>query len=109
AVFPRTLRLQAGHVPERRAHRRPDDLPALLSGYARAFHRHRRRRAAPRTGARRLTGVPMESERNRGWRALLTHPVIYEATQTAVGARRWLRTFVRESVQPKPGDRILDI
>jgi SAM-dependent methyltransferase len=51
----------------------------------------------------------MESERNRGWRSLLTHPVVYEAVQTAVGARRWLRKFVQESVRPKAGDRILDI
>lgn len=49
------------------------------------------------------------TERTSGWRAALSEPWIFEFVQHAVGARRWLKRFVRETMKPRPGDRILDI
>lgn len=44
-----------------------------------------------------------------GLRSLLTHPWVYKALQTAVGAGRFRRYFVDHYVRPRAGERILDI
>lgn len=49
------------------------------------------------------------TELTTGWRAVLSHPRVYEAVQHAVGARSWLRRFVQETVKPIPGQTMIDI
>jgi SAM-dependent methyltransferase len=49
------------------------------------------------------------AERTSGWHAALSVPFIFELVQHAVGARRWLKRFVRETVRPQAGERMLDI
>jgi 2-polyprenyl-3-methyl-5-hydroxy-6-metoxy-1,4-benzoquinol methylase len=44
-----------------------------------------------------------------GLRSVLTHPWVYKALQTAVGAGKFRRYFIDHHVRPKPGERILDI
>jgi SAM-dependent methyltransferase len=48
------------------------------------------------------------SER-RGFWSPLSHPLVYEAFHHLIGARRWLRRFVRETIRPRAGDRVFDI
>jgi len=49
------------------------------------------------------------AERSSGWHAALSAPIIYGFMQHAVGARRWMKRFVRDTVQPQAGERMLDI
>jgi ubiquinone/menaquinone biosynthesis C-methylase UbiE len=49
------------------------------------------------------------AERSTGWHAALSAPIVYELVQHAAGARRWLKRFVRETVRPQTGERMLDI
>lgn len=49
------------------------------------------------------------TELTSGWRSFLSHPAFFEAAQHVVGARRWLKRFVRETLKPQKGDRMLDI
>ena len=49
------------------------------------------------------------AERTSGWHAALSVPIVFELAQHAVGARRWMKRFVRDIVQPRPGERMLDI
>jgi SAM-dependent methyltransferase len=49
------------------------------------------------------------AERLSGWHAALSTPVVYELIQHAVGARRWLRRFVRDTVRAQAGERVLDV
>ena len=49
------------------------------------------------------------AERQSGWYAALSLPIVYELVQHAAGARRWLKRFVRDTVQPRAGDRMLDV
>jgi SAM-dependent methyltransferase len=44
-----------------------------------------------------------------GLRSVLTHPWVYKALQTAVGAGKFRRYFIGHHVRPKAGERILDI
>lgn len=48
-------------------------------------------------------------EKTTGWRSILSHPAVYEAVQTAVGARRWMRRYLQERVVATAGMKILDI
>jgi SAM-dependent methyltransferase len=48
------------------------------------------------------------AERHGIWR-ILANPLIYEAVQHVVGARRWLRRFAAETIRAKSGDRVLDV
>src|SRR5215469_6383517 len=48
-------------------------------------------------------------ERTSGWRAVLSSPWVFELVQHAVGARSWLQRFVRDTIRPLPGERMLDI
>src|SRR6266571_807094 len=41
--------------------------------------------------------------------SVLASPMVYEASQHLVGARRWLKRFARETIRPTPGQRVLDI
>ena len=49
------------------------------------------------------------AERTSGWHATLSIPIVYELVQHAVGARRWQKRFVRQTVRPYAGARMLDI
>jgi len=49
------------------------------------------------------------AERTSGWHAILSSPVVFELVQHAVGARAWLKGFVRETIRPQPGERMLDV
>jgi SAM-dependent methyltransferase len=44
-----------------------------------------------------------------GWRRVFSHPLVYESSQRAVGARSLRRTVAREYLRPTPGDRVLDL
>lgn len=44
-----------------------------------------------------------------GARAVLSHPVVYEAFQRIMGARRRREWIVRDLIRPFPGMRILDL
>ncbi len=44
-----------------------------------------------------------------GVRAVLSHPVVYEAFQRFMGARRGREWIVRDLIRPFPGMRILDL
>ena len=48
-------------------------------------------------------------ERTTGWRRLLSHPLVYEAVQYLVGAKRGLRILLERHIRPRPGQSILDI
>jgi SAM-dependent methyltransferase len=48
------------------------------------------------------------SERGGVW-SVLEHPVVYEAFQTLIGTRRWMRRFARETIRADSGQRVLDI
>jgi SAM-dependent methyltransferase len=48
------------------------------------------------------------SERRGVW-SPLSNPAVYEAFHHIIGARRWLKRFARDVIQPRDGDRILDI
>jgi SAM-dependent methyltransferase len=50
----------------------------------------------------------MSEDRNGLWR-VLTNPVVYEAVQHLVGARRWLKRFARDTIRARAGDCVLDI
>ncbi len=43
------------------------------------------------------------------WRAPLAHPLVYEAVQYVVGAKRGLQRVLSEHVRPQAGERMLDI
>jgi SAM-dependent methyltransferase len=49
------------------------------------------------------------TELTSGWRSFLSHPLLFEVAQHLVGARRWLRRFVRDTLKPRKGERLLDI
>ena len=49
------------------------------------------------------------AEKTTGWRSVLSVPWIYEAAQHVVGARRGMKIVVERYVQPKPGNKVLDI
>lgn len=49
------------------------------------------------------------AERTTGWRAVLSHPRVFEAVQHAVGARSWLKRFVQGTIKPQPGQSMIDI
>src|SRR5579871_6889074 len=53
--------------------------------------------------------VDTGGENTSGWRTILSNPWVFEAVQHAVGARSWLKHFIRDTIQPRPGERILDI
>ncbi len=44
-----------------------------------------------------------------GWRRLLSHPLVYEAVQYLVGAKRGLKILLERHIRPKPGQSVLDI
>lgn len=48
------------------------------------------------------------SERTGIWSPLKS-PIVYEAFQHLVGARRWLKRFARDTIRVRPGERVLDI
>ncbi len=48
------------------------------------------------------------SERRGIW-SPLSHPLVYEAFHHLIGARRWMRRFVRDVIRPRAEDRVLDI
>jgi SAM-dependent methyltransferase len=48
------------------------------------------------------------SERRGLWSAL-SDPRLYDAFQTLIGTRRWLRKFARNTIRARSGDRLLDI
>jgi 2-polyprenyl-3-methyl-5-hydroxy-6-metoxy-1,4-benzoquinol methylase len=48
------------------------------------------------------------SERRGVWSAL-EHPAVYEAFQTLIGTRRWMRRFAQETIRAGNGERVLDI
>ena len=49
------------------------------------------------------------ADNSTGVRKLLSHPVIYEAVQYLVGAKRIQRQILKVFVKPAPGERILDL
>jgi 2-polyprenyl-3-methyl-5-hydroxy-6-metoxy-1,4-benzoquinol methylase len=49
------------------------------------------------------------TEVTSGWRSVLSQPLVYEAVQYLVGARRANASLVRDIIRPAPGDRVLDI
>jgi 2-polyprenyl-3-methyl-5-hydroxy-6-metoxy-1,4-benzoquinol methylase len=49
------------------------------------------------------------SQVTTGIRSVLSHPLVYGAFQNIMGAKRGRERFVRESVRPFPGMRILDL
>lgn len=49
------------------------------------------------------------AEKTTGWRSILSVPWVYEAAQHLVGARRGMRIVVDRYVQPRPGDKVLDV
>ena len=49
------------------------------------------------------------TEITSGWRSILSQPLVYEAVQYLVGARRANAALVRDIIRPAPGDRVLDI
>jgi 2-polyprenyl-3-methyl-5-hydroxy-6-metoxy-1,4-benzoquinol methylase len=48
-------------------------------------------------------------ERTTGWRAILSTPWIFELVQHAVGARAWVKRFVRQTIKPVDGEKMLDV
>lgn len=50
----------------------------------------------------------MSEDRSGLWR-VLTNPIVYETVQHLVGARRWLKRFVSDTIHARPGDCVLDI
>jgi SAM-dependent methyltransferase len=48
------------------------------------------------------------SERGGLW-SVLEHPLVYEAFQTLIGTRRWMRRFATETIRAGSGERVLDI
>src|SRR5271166_5133201 len=51
----------------------------------------------------------MKQQIDTGLRGVLSHPLVYESFQRAIGARSFRRTFVREYLRPAAGDRVLDV
>jgi len=51
----------------------------------------------------------MQQQIDTGWRGLLSHPLVYEGFQRAVGARHFRKVLAREYLRPRPGDRLLDV
>lgn len=49
------------------------------------------------------------AEDKSGWRRLLSHPLVYEAAQYIVGAKRSLRLVLDRHARPQLGERVLDI
>jgi len=49
------------------------------------------------------------AEITTGWRAILSHPLVYEAIQYLVGAKKFQRDFLNNHVRPKPGEKVLDV
>jgi SAM-dependent methyltransferase len=48
-------------------------------------------------------------EKTTGWRRLLSHPLVYEAVQYAVGAKRGQRIIVERHIRPVAGQSVLDV
>jgi SAM-dependent methyltransferase len=48
------------------------------------------------------------NERDGLW-LLLSSPLVYECFHHLIGARRWLKRFTLDVIQPRDGDRIFDI
>lgn len=48
------------------------------------------------------------SERRGVW-SVMANPVVYEAFHTLIGARRWMRRFVNDTIRVQDGERLLDI
>jgi SAM-dependent methyltransferase len=51
----------------------------------------------------------MKQQIDTGWRGLLSHPLVYESFQRAIGARSFRKTLAREYFRPRPGARVLDV
>lgn len=49
------------------------------------------------------------SQVTSGFRAILSHPVVYATFQNLMGARSGSQRLVREYIRPEPGMRVLDI
>jgi SAM-dependent methyltransferase len=49
------------------------------------------------------------AERTSGWRRVLSAPAIYRFAQNAIGSPNVRATLVEEYLQPRDGDRVLDI
>ena len=49
------------------------------------------------------------SQVTTGIRSVLSHPLVYETFQNIMGAKRGRERFVRESIRPFPGMRVLDL
>jgi SAM-dependent methyltransferase len=49
------------------------------------------------------------AERKGGWSAALSVPLAYDLVHHAIGARRWMKRFVADIVQPQSGERMLDV
>ena len=49
------------------------------------------------------------AQKTDGLRAILSHPVFYDALQTVLGARRGRSRMMADYIKPKANDRVLDI
>ncbi|MEI6560597.1 MAG: class I SAM-dependent methyltransferase [Verrucomicrobiota bacterium] len=58
-----------------------------------------------------MASAPLNTspENDHGVMSLLKNPSIYKLSQELLGAHQWRRKFLRELVQPKNGDKVVDI